>query len=143
MLPFHLHLSLLISIFLSGLRTERISLLCHACYIQRPSHSPYSVFLIIFHKQCGLLNFSVRSLQQLLEVQGVLFNENLMLGMLMTSRMSRLGPFWERRMRNAQSSVQAVNSMAFSEIWPPSSPDLSPLCFLWGYSKDNVYRSNP
>ena len=30
------------------------------------------------------------------------------------------------------------------QIWPPYSPDLSPLdFFLWGYIKDKIYKTNP
>jgi hypothetical protein len=81
MLSFHLHLRLLIGIFLSGLRIES-----NFPYLQCVLYSTPILFSLF-----GLLNnisqavwiimyFSVRSPQELLEVQGVRFNENLMLG---------------------------------------------------------------
>jgi hypothetical protein len=53
----------------------------------------------------------------------------------MTSRMSWLGPFWEHRMRNAQSSVQAVNSKQFGKI---RLPHIRLYTCLWGYIKENA-----
>jgi hypothetical protein len=75
------------------------------------------------------------------------FNEIPVLGMLITTRIRKLGPFWRNDM-TAQHSIQQYGyaqiifrvfryRIISKGLWPPRSPDFSPSNhFLWVYIKD-------